>query len=51
LRAGKVYVDPSGLARLYIHQAGSREMSVWRRRIGGTLAVTHHGRTEIINAI
>jgi predicted nucleic acid-binding protein len=51
LKAGEVYVDPSGLARLYIHQAGSREMSVWRRRISGTLAVTHHGRTEIINAI
>jgi predicted nucleic acid-binding protein len=51
LKAGEVYVDPSGLARLYIHQAGSREMSAWRRRISGTLAVTHHGRVEIINAI
>jgi hypothetical protein len=51
VKAEDVYVDPSGLARLYIHQAGSREMSVWRRRISGTLAVTHHGRTEIINAI
>jgi predicted nucleic acid-binding protein len=26
-------------------------MSVWRSRISGPLAVTHHGRTEIINAI
>ena len=51
MKAGEVYVDPSGLARLYLHQAGSREMSAWRRRIGGTLAVTHHGRTEIVNAI
>jgi predicted nucleic acid-binding protein len=51
LKAGEVYVDPSGLARLYIHQASSREMSVWRSRISGPLAVTHHGRTEIINAI
>lgn len=51
MNAGDVYVDPSGLARLYIHQAGSREMAVWRRRINGTLAVTHHGRIEIINAI
>jgi predicted nucleic acid-binding protein len=51
LKAKEVYVDPSGLARLYIHQAGSREMSIWRMRIGGPLAVTHHGRTEIINAI
>ena len=51
MKAEEVYVDPSGLARLYIHQDGSREMSFWRRRTGGTLAVTHHGRTEIINAI
>ena len=51
LKAGEVYVDPSGLARLYIHQAGSREMSIWRTGIGGALAVTHHGRVEIINAI
>ena len=51
MKAGEVYVDPSGLARLYLHQAGSREMSAWRRRIGGTLAVTHLGRTEVINAI
>ena len=51
MKAEAVYVDPSGLARLYIHQAGSREMSAWRRRVNGTLAVTHHGRTEIINAI
>ncbi len=51
MKAGEVYVDPSALARLYIHQAGSRAMSVWRGRISGTLAVTHHGRTEIINAV
>jgi predicted nucleic acid-binding protein len=51
MRAEEVYVDPSALARLYIHQAGSREMSVWRAKVGGTLTVTHHGRTEIINAI
>jgi hypothetical protein len=51
LKADDVYVDPSGLARLYIHQDGSRELSVWRGKIGGTLAVTHHGRVEIINAI
>ena len=51
MNAGNVYVDPSGLARLYIHQDGSREMAIWHRRISGTLAVTHHGRVEIINAI
>lgn len=51
MRAEEVYVDPSALARLYIHQAGSREMSVWRAKVRGTLAVTHHGRVEVINAI
>ena len=51
LKAEQIYVDPSGLARLYIHQDGSREMSLWRRRVSGALAVTHHGRVEIINAI
>lgn len=47
----QVYVDPSALARLFIHQEGSKEMSDWRRRIQGSLPVTHHGRTELINAI
>jgi predicted nucleic acid-binding protein len=49
--AEEVYADPSALARLYIHTAGSPEMAAWRRRIGGALPVTHHGRTEIVNAI
>ncbi|MBM3840383.1 MAG: type II toxin-antitoxin system VapC family toxin [Verrucomicrobia bacterium] len=51
MTAEEVYVDPSGLARLYIHQAGSREISAWRAKIGDALPVTHHGRTEVINAI
>jgi len=51
MTADAVYVDPSALARLYLHQAGSREMAVWRGRMQGALAVTHHGRTEVINAI
>jgi len=51
VRADQVYVDPSALARLYVHQAGSREMAAWRTKTQGTLAVTHHGRTEIVNAI
>jgi predicted nucleic acid-binding protein len=49
--AEDTYVDPNALARLYLHQAGSRELSEWRRRHRGALAVTHHGRTEIVNAI
>ena len=47
----EVYVDPSALARLYLHQAGSREMAIWRGKLQGPLAVTLHGRTEVINAI
>jgi predicted nucleic acid-binding protein len=46
-----VYVDPSALARLYLHQEGSREMAAWRAKSRGALFVTHHGRGEIINAI
>jgi predicted nucleic acid-binding protein len=46
-----VYADPSALARLYIHLAGSPEMAAWRARTRGSLPVTHHGRTEIVNAI
>jgi predicted nucleic acid-binding protein len=46
-----VYADPSALVRLYLHQAGSREMAVWRAKHPGALAVTHHGRAEMINAL
>ncbi len=49
--AERTYVDPSALVRLYLHQAGSREMSEWRRRQRGALPVTHHGRTEMVNAL
>ena len=51
MTAEEVYVDPSALTRLYLHQAGSREISAWRAKLRGALAVTHHGRTEIINAL
>ncbi|HEX3628271.1 MAG TPA: type II toxin-antitoxin system VapC family toxin [Verrucomicrobiae bacterium] len=51
MTANEVYVDPSALSRLYIHQAGSREMAAWRAKVSGTLSVTHHGRTEVVNAV
>lgn len=51
MTAERTYVDPSALARLYIHCEGSREMAAWRARVAGVLPVTHHGRTEIVNAI
>jgi predicted nucleic acid-binding protein len=50
MTAGEVYVDPSALTRLYIHQDGSRQMVAWRARARGALVVTHHGRIEVINA-
>lgn len=49
--ADDVYVDPSALTCLYVHQEHSRAMSTWRSRVPGPLSVTHHGRTEIVNAI
>lgn len=49
--AERAYVDPSALARLYLHQEGSREMAKWRAKNSGPLLVTHHGRTELINSI
>jgi predicted nucleic acid-binding protein len=51
MTAADVYVDASALARLYLHQNGSREMAAWRAKCPGALPVTQHGRTEIINAI
>lgn len=51
MTADEIYVDPSALTRLYIHEEGSREMSIWRAKVGGSLPITHHGRTEITNAI
>ena len=51
MTAEDTYVDPSALCRLYLHQEGSREMAAWRKRMKGSLPVTHHGRTEMVNAI
>ena len=50
--ADQVYVDPSALSCLYVHHAErSGRVAKWRMRIKGALAVTHHGRVEIVNAI
>jgi len=51
MRAEEVYVDPSALSRLYLHEEGSRAMAAWRAKTHGALPVTHHGRTEIVNAL
>jgi predicted nucleic acid-binding protein len=49
--AETTYADASALLKLYIHQPESARMSAWRARTKGALAVTHHGRVEIINGI
>ena len=51
MTAEQVYADSSALGLLYLHQPRSREMARWRGRLGGSLPVTHFGRTEIVNAI
>jgi predicted nucleic acid-binding protein len=50
-KAESVYADPSALLKLYVHQPDSARLSAWRGRLRGPLAVTHHGRVEIINGI
>lgn len=49
--AEEVYVDPSALTLLYLHQPRSREMAAWRSKMDGALPMTHHGRCEVINAL
>ncbi len=49
--ANNVYVDPSALLKLYLHEPDSLRMSKWRAKIRGPLVVTHHGRVELVNAI
>jgi predicted nucleic acid-binding protein len=49
--ADKTYVDQSALLKLYINEPQSRVMAAWRARVDGSLAVTHHGRVELTNAL
>jgi predicted nucleic acid-binding protein len=49
--AERAYVDPSALLKLYIHEAESAAMSAWRVRARGSLPITEHGRSEIVNGI
>ncbi|MCX6938819.1 MAG: type II toxin-antitoxin system VapC family toxin [Verrucomicrobia bacterium] len=49
--AQQFYIDPSALLKLYLHEPESRAMAMWRAKITGPLAVTHHGRVELINGI
>jgi len=45
------YVDPSALLKLYLHEPQSRAMATWRAKLTAPLAVTPHGRVEMINGL
>jgi predicted nucleic acid-binding protein len=45
------YADPSALLKLYLKEPESRAMATWRAKHHPPLAVTHHGRVELINGI
>ena len=49
--ADNIYVDPSALRKLYLHEPESRAMTAWRASLRGPLTVTLFGRVEIANAI
>lgn len=49
--AEKTYVDPSALRRAYVHDDRSRAFCAWRGRLTGSLPLTLHGRTELVNSI
>ena len=46
-----IYVDPSALRCLYLHDERSRAFCAWRRRLRGSLPITRHGYAELVNAI
>lgn len=49
--ADSIYVDPSALLKLYLHELESATMSLWREKTRGALPITHHGRVEVTNRI
>lgn len=49
--ADSIYVDPSALLKLYLHERESATMSLWREKTRGALPITHHGRVEVTNGI
>ena len=49
--ADSFYVDPSALLKLYLHEPQSRAMAAWRSKVSGLLAVTPHGRVELLNGL
>jgi hypothetical protein len=49
--ADTVYVDPSALRRLYLHEAESKRVSAWRAKLVGPLVLTRHSYAELVNSI
>jgi predicted nucleic acid-binding protein len=49
--ADRLYVDPSALRCLYVHEARSRAFCAWRNRHDRPLPITLFGRAEIVNSI
>ncbi|HVV52799.1 MAG TPA: type II toxin-antitoxin system VapC family toxin [Polyangia bacterium] len=49
--AESVYVDPSALRCLYVHEARSRAFCAWRSRHRPALPLTLFGRAEIENSL
>lgn len=49
--ANNVYADPSALLKLYLHEPESQRMAAWRAKVRAPLAVSHHGRVELVNGI
>jgi len=49
--AEQVYVDPSALRSLYVHDDRALRFCRWRQRIGGSLPLTRFGRCEIVNSV
>ncbi|MBX3273403.1 MAG: type II toxin-antitoxin system VapC family toxin [Sandaracinaceae bacterium] len=49
--ADRVYVDPSALRSLYVHDDRSKRFAAWRKRTDGALVLTRHGYAEMVNSI
>lgn len=49
--ADRIYVDPSALRCLYVHDQRSRSFCAWRGRARGALPLTPFGRVELVNSI
>jgi predicted nucleic acid-binding protein len=49
--AESIYIEPSALLKLYLHQAESAAMVGWRARTRGALPLTPHARVEILNGL